>query len=95
MLTVGLCACGSSADHTVGATADRRSPLLDTQRVASAIEQSVLHQRELHARVFCPSLVPQAQGQTFTCLAYAPGVSPAAFTVIQLDGAGHVRYSSM
>jgi hypothetical protein len=93
LLALGLAACGSSAKRSAG-TQSSQTRLLDTQKVALAIELSVLHQRDLHAQVFCPSRVPQLRGQSFTCLAYAPKVMPAAFTVTQVNQAGDVQYSS-
>ena len=93
LLALGLAACGSSTNRSAD-TQTTQTRLLDTQKVALAIEQSVLHQRNLHAQVFCPSRVPQLRGQTFTCLAYAPKVMPAAFTITQINQAGDVQYSS-
>jgi hypothetical protein len=85
----GLWACGgrrsvhSSAAH-----------YLNTARVALAIEQSILSQRGLHARVYCPAEVPQIKGQRFTCIASVSGVAPATFAVVQVDAQGHVQYAS-
>ena len=89
VLACGLSACGSGSSN--GAQAQR---YLNTSRVALAIEQSSLSQRGLHARAYCPSEVPQIKGQRFTCIAYAPQVAPAIFTVVQLDAQGHVRYTA-
>ncbi len=95
LLALGLSACGSSGQvSSSDASANRQGPLLNTKRVELAIEQSVLVQRDLHAQAFCPSQVQQMRGQTFICLAYAPKVRPAAFTVRQIDDAGRVQYSS-
>jgi hypothetical protein len=87
VLACGVSACGSA--HPSSPQAQR---YLNTSRVASAIEQSTLSQRGLHARAYCPSEVPQIKDQRFTCIAYAPRVAPAIFEVVQLDAEGHVRY---
>jgi hypothetical protein len=89
VLACGLSACGST--HPASVRAQR---YLDTSRVALAIEQSALSQRNLHTHAYCPSEVPQIKGQTFTCIAYAARVAPAIFTVVQLDTNGHVRYAA-
>jgi hypothetical protein len=87
-----LSGCGSSHRATSASNADQR--FLNTQRVALAIDDSISAQRGLQAHTFCPAAVPQMKGQTFTCIAYAPDVDPAAFNVVQVDGAGRVQYSS-
>jgi hypothetical protein len=56
-------ACGSSSSST--STAGKTN--LNTARVAHSIEQSILTQRHLKAKVTCPALVPQEAGKTFEC----------------------------
>ena len=75
--------CGST-----GAT-----PILDTERVERAIEQSSLAQRGLVPRVTCPSGVRQKKGVTFTCTAVVKR-SSTAFAVTALDGAGRVHFEA-
>jgi hypothetical protein len=87
-----LSACGSS--HSANSASDSNQRFLNTQRVALAIDDSILAQRDLRAQAFCPAAVPQVKGQAFTCIAYAPHVDPAAFNVVQVDGSGHVQYSA-
>lgn len=87
--------CGDSTrSRSTTVALSGSTKFLNTGRVEEAIDESVLDQRGLQAHAFCPSRVPQAVGQTFTCIAYAPKVHPAAFNVVQIDSSGHVRYSS-
>ncbi len=64
---------------------------LDTQRVEQSIAASIHTQRELRARVVCPSEVLQQRGLAFTCTA-AVGNRRYPFAVTESDGDGHVRY---
>lgn len=64
---------------------------LDTAKVASAIEASVLAQRGLHVRVTCPSNVLQQEGLTFTCTAKTGGKN-YPFEVTETNSLGHVQY---
>ena len=66
--------------------------VLDTAKVAGAIEAAVLSQRKLHAQVTCPARVLQKKGVYFTCIATAGGVSHP-FRVLETDGSGHVRFN--
>jgi hypothetical protein len=84
----GLWACGEQAAPS------NAGHYLNTTRIALAIKQSILSQRGLHARVYCPVEVPQIKGQRFTCIASVSRVAPATFTVIQVDAQGHVQYAS-
>ncbi len=56
-------ACGSSSSEPTAKTN------LDTKRVAAAIKQSILTQRNLHATVTCPAVEAQVKGTVFTCTA--------------------------
>jgi len=67
--------------------------ILDTGRVERAIEQSVLAQREIHARAACPSGILQRKGLSFPCAVTFPG-GRATFTVDQLDNKGSVHYAA-
>jgi Domain of unknown function (DUF4333) len=69
-----LGACGSSSSSSTTKTR------LNTARVATSIEQSILAQRHLHAKVVCPAVVPQEQGRTFECVATTKSTKPP-FTV--------------
>jgi uncharacterized protein DUF4333 len=85
MLVAGglaVTACGSSSTATT---------ILNTEKVESAIQQSILAQRSHHARVTCPSGVHQKKGLVFACTAVVKTAS-TRFVVTQLDGAGHVHY---
>jgi len=78
-----LAACGSSDSITT----------LDSGRIERAIAQSSLAQRGQHARVSCPSAIPQKEGLTFSCTAVV-GLVSTRFTVIEQDDSGHVRYEA-
>jgi hypothetical protein len=78
-----LGACGSSEPTAI----------LDTEKVESAIEQSILHQRGQVADVSCPAGVHQQNGLVFTCWATVDS-SDTPFAVAQTDAAGHVRYEA-
>ena len=79
---VAVTACGSSPTPTT---------ILDTEKVESAIQQSIMAQRSHNARVSCPSGVHQKKGLVFSCTAVVKKVS-TRFVVTELDDAGHVRY---
>ena len=78
-----LGACGSSQAPTV----------LNTEKVESAIEQSIADQRGKVADVSCPSGVHQVDAVVFTCWATI-GSHDTPFVVTQTDASGHVRYES-
>jgi hypothetical protein len=85
-LTAGslvLGACGSSEAPTI----------LNTEKVESAIEQSIASQRDQVADVSCPSGVHQVDALVFTCWA-AVGSYDTPFVVTQTDAYGHVRYEA-
>lgn len=101
---VVLSACGgsSSSSSTTAASsaagaAALPSHLLNTKRVALAIEQSIFTERKLHSKVTCPPAVPQQKGRTFSCVAATHSHKRSVktvFTVFQKDGAGQVYYAS-
>jgi hypothetical protein len=83
LVAVGLAvgACGSTPAPTI----------LDTEKVETSIQQSVLSQRDQEADVSCPSGVHQQAGLVFTCVATVNSAA-TRFVVTQTDGSGHVRY---
>jgi hypothetical protein len=95
---LALSACGSSgSSSSTSANAQLPNHLLNTKRVALAIEQSILSERQLHAKVTCPAAVPQAKGRTFTCVAATESHSQhvrTVFTVLQQNDQGKVYYAS-
>ena len=96
---VVLSACGSSGSSSSSTTAAVKLPthLLNTKRVALAIQQSILSERQLHATVACPPAVPQAKGRTFTCIAATQSHRQrvrTVFTVFQQNNLGKVYYAS-
>jgi hypothetical protein len=85
-LTAGglvLGGCGSSEAPTI----------LNTEKVESAIEQSILDQRGQTADVSCPSGVHQQDALVFTCSATV-GSNYTPFIVTQTDASGRVRYEA-
>jgi hypothetical protein len=79
---VAVTACGASSTPTT---------ILNTEKVESAIQQSILAQRSHHAQVSCPSGVHQKKGLVFACTAVIKTAS-TRFVVTELDDAGHVHY---
>jgi uncharacterized protein DUF4333 len=84
-----LTACGSS-----GSSRPSLAPkVLNTTKVARAIQQSSLSQRGEYAKVSCPADVRQQKGLVFSCSALVGRVS-TRFVVTQLDGNGDVHYEA-
>lgn len=91
-----LSACGSSSSptsSTSSSTSKGSTPtaILNTRHVALAIEQSILAERHIHARVFCPKIVPQQKGRNFACIATI-GTTKTPFAVTQRNSGGYVTY---
>jgi Domain of unknown function (DUF4333) len=84
-----LSACGSSGS----ASRSHAPKVLNTAKVARAIQQSSLSQRGEHAKVSCPTGVRQQKGLAFSCTALVGSVS-TRFVVTQLDGNGDVHYEA-
>jgi hypothetical protein len=84
-----LGACGSSTTSSSSSTAARTN--LNTPHVERAIEQSILSERHVHAKVICPRVVPQQKGHDFTCIATV-GKTPTPFAVVQQNNGGYVTY---
>jgi len=96
-----LSACGSSSSSSSSS-----GKTLDTARIALSIEDSILSERHIHAKVTCPASVPQEQGKTFTCIATSTtttttkGKKPTSvttttpFTVTEQNSKGYVTYHS-
>ena len=88
-----LGACGSSSSK---GTATKTN--LNTARVASSIEQSIVSQRKLQAKVTCPASVPQEAGRTFECQAVTRAVkaphkaTTTPFLVTIQNAKGYVTY---
>jgi hypothetical protein len=99
-----LSACGSSSSSST--TGGGAKGNLDTARIALSIEQSILAQRHIHAKVTCPAAIPQETGKTFTCIATnTTTVTPKGgkptktsvttpFTVTVQNNRGYVTYHS-
>jgi len=89
-----ISACGSSSSTTTSTTAKN----LNTARVALSIEQSILKERHLHAKVVCPTAVAQEAGKTFECVATSTStkapfvVTKTPFVVTIHNSKGYVTY---
>ena len=92
-----ISACGSSSSSS---TSSAPTTTVDTARVASSIEQTVLVKRKLHVKVVCPTAVPSEVGKTFECLATPTGATgttgttgtPVPFVVTVQNSKGYVTY---
>jgi len=89
-----LAACGSSNSNSNGSAKTN----LNTARVARSIEQSILTQRHLRAKVVCPTSVPQEKGRKFECVAttetvkHPVKVGKTPFVVTVQNDKGYVTY---
>lgn len=90
--TALMSACGASSPPSKP-TPETSTPtaILNTHRIELAIKQSILSERHIHAKVACPSVVPQQKSRNFACIATI-GTSKTPFAVIQTDNSGHVTY---
>lgn len=91
-----LVGCGSSDDgdkSTTGAKPAAAARVLDTKKVARAITISVREQRDVAAKVTCPTTIRQAKGVNFVCRATSK-FGNTDFAVVQLDDAGRVSYAA-
>jgi hypothetical protein len=92
-----ISACGSSHPSTTSSTPSKTN--LNTAHVALSIEQSILTQRHLKAKVVCPAAVPREKGKTFECIATTRGVKPpfahinTPFVVTVQNDKGFVTYA--
>jgi len=88
-------ACGSSKSSPPAKKVN-----LNISHVEQSIEQSILAERHLHAKVTCPAAVPQEKGKVFTCT--ASGITngkhkthfATQFTVTVQNEQGYVTYNS-
>ena len=78
-----LGACGSSESIAT----------LNTEKIERAIAQSSFAQRGRHAKVSCPSTVPQIEGLRFSCKAIVGSVG-TRFAVVEQDESGNVYYEA-
>ncbi len=83
-----MAACGSS---TSSSSSTQAKTNLNTPHVERAIEQSILSQRHVHAKVTCPKVVLQQKGHNFTCIATV-GKTTTPFAVVQQNNGGYVTY---
>ena len=86
-----ISACGSSTSSSSSSTAAKTN--LNTPHVERAIEQSILNERHVHAKVICPRVVPQEKGHNFTCIAKV-GKNTTPFAVVQQNNGGYVTYQA-
>jgi hypothetical protein len=95
-LASSIAACGSSKSSSAASNAKAN---LDTHKVALAIEQSIRNERHIHAKVVCPTTVPQQAGRTFVCIAttvptHKRHVSSTPFEVKVQNDKGFVTYQA-
>jgi len=89
---LGACGSSSSSSTTTAPTN------LDTARVQLSIQQSILSERHLQAKVVCPTTVPQETGKTFECIATTttkttpPKTVTTPFVVTIQNSKGYVTY---
>jgi hypothetical protein len=94
LTAVAVSACGSSSSKQETAAKTN----LNTAHVANSIEQSILKQRKLKAKVTCPPLVPQVAGKTFECQAVTSAakaphtITTTPFVVTIQNAHGYVTY---
>jgi Domain of unknown function (DUF4333) len=86
-----ISACGSASPSATTAEKPIPKAILNTKRIAGSIEQSILSERHIHAKVSCPAVVPQEKGRTFACIATV-GKTKTPFTVEQQNDRGYVTY---
>jgi hypothetical protein len=101
---LALSACGGSSSSSSSSTSPATSAhtggathLLNTKRVALAIQQSIHSERRISSKVVCPRAVPQEKGRTFTCVAKTKSHNQqvkTVFTVYQKNDSGKVNYAS-
>ena len=94
-----LGACGGSghpASSTSSTAAAAKAParMLNTKRVALAIEQSVQQQRNRKVSVTCPASVVQRKGVSFQCTATSKATGSTKFDVTQTNDQGFVTYAA-
>ncbi|HEY1458175.1 MAG TPA: hypothetical protein VGF15_06620, partial [Solirubrobacteraceae bacterium] len=99
MLVVALAATLISACGSSKSSPPAKKVNLNISHVVLSIEQSILAERHLHAKVSCPVAVPQEKGQVFTCT--ATGITngkhktrfTTPFTVTVQNNQGYVTYA--
>jgi hypothetical protein len=92
LLTVSTLALVALAASGCGS--DKQKPILDTERIEHAIEDTIWQKRHLRARVSCPAGTEQKKGLKFTCTATYPG-GQNPFVVTQDDDRGAVHYAGL
>jgi hypothetical protein len=92
LLTVSALALVALA--TPGCGKDKQRPILDTERIERAIEDTIWQKRHLRAHVSCPAGTEQKKGLQFRCTATYPG-GQNPFVVTQDDGRGAVHYAGL
>jgi hypothetical protein len=80
---IAVTACGSSGSPAV----------INAKTIERAITNSSLAQRGLHAKVSCPSGVPQTKGLVFECTAVV-NRDITTFVVTELNSSGAVHYEA-
>lgn len=85
-----LAGCGGGSSTSSSSRSATSAPL-DTHKVATAIQQSILRERNVHARVNCPRHMIKRKHWHFVCIATtSAGQTP--FVVTEVNDSGAVSY---
>jgi hypothetical protein len=90
---VSACGSSKSSSESSGPKAN-----VDTAKVATSIEQTILAKRGLHSTVVCPAAMPAEVGRTFECIASVTAAKPphtvtkTPFVVTIRSARGYVTY---
>jgi hypothetical protein len=83
-LACGLGGCGSALPPPTQSQAD----LPNITQIQAAIEQTVLAQEHIRVTAYCPTVVPEIKGETFSCVALFSGRARRALTFLVTEGGG-------
>jgi hypothetical protein len=83
-------ACGSS----VPPASTTPGNLPNIAQIQGAISQTILKYSHVTAHVYCPTVVPQISGETFSCVGIASKPKPASFIFLVTEHGGtYVSYA--
>jgi hypothetical protein len=84
---------GNSSTSSASTTTHPKVVILDTSKVARAIETSIRLQRDgLRSTVTCPRGVPQVAGRSFTCTAVTKHARTPFLATVQNPVTGYTTY---
>jgi hypothetical protein len=91
-----LAGCGGALPPppTSGGSSNPQTDLPNIPQIETAIADSVLARDHVRVRVLCPAIVPEIQGETFSCVAVAGKPRPRTLTFLVTEHAGtYVTYA--